>query len=247
MKSDEEVLERVLAALGEAEAPEDMERRILGGLEAHMEARPASRWGWIVARRPLVWGLGLAGVIAGAWIAAGVHESRRNTTTLAGQPRSAAMPGVAGSSEAPVSDRAVLLGQTGPASVELKGFERKEMPPRESEADSIAMSEMRATSFPAPPMPLTEQERLLIRIAHQSDPEELAMLEPEIRMAREAQEKLEVQQFFWSSCDFGRRGHHLQETIRNEIQYEEHTHGFWTALAVVLFAGSSWAQTASVR
>jgi len=38
---------------------------------------------------------------------------------------------------------------------------------------------MSSGNHPAPPMPLTEQEKLLLRIAHKGDPEELAMLNPE--------------------------------------------------------------------
>ena len=62
--------------------------------------------------------------------------------------------------------------------------------------DSVAMSEMRAASFPAPPMPLTEQERLLLRMAHKNDPVELAMLDPKLRELQDAQEKAEFQMFF---------------------------------------------------
>jgi hypothetical protein len=45
-------------------------------------------------------------------------------------------------------------------------------------------------------MPLTEQERLLLRIAHKGDPVEMAMLDPKIRAAREREEEAEVQRFF---------------------------------------------------
>jgi hypothetical protein len=55
---------------------------------------------------------------------------------------------------------------------------------------------MHGASYPAPPMPLTEQEKLLLRIAHKSDPVELAMLDPVVRAARDAEEKAEVKNFF---------------------------------------------------
>jgi hypothetical protein len=45
-------------------------------------------------------------------------------------------------------------------------------------------------------MPLTEQERLLLRIAHKGDPVELAMLDPMQRAARNAEEQTEFQRFF---------------------------------------------------
>jgi hypothetical protein len=62
--------------------------------------------------------------------------------------------------------------------------------------ESSALQEMHAASQPAPPQPLTEQERLLLRIAHRGDPEEVAVLNPVLRAARDADEKAEVQRFF---------------------------------------------------
>jgi hypothetical protein len=62
--------------------------------------------------------------------------------------------------------------------------------------DSLAMDEMRAESHPAPPMPLTEQEKLLLRVAHRRDPVQMAALNPVQREARDAEEKAEVERFF---------------------------------------------------
>jgi hypothetical protein len=62
--------------------------------------------------------------------------------------------------------------------------------------DLAALSKVRSDSFPAPPMPLTEQERLLLRIAHKADPVELAMLDPMQRAARDAEENADVKKFF---------------------------------------------------
>ena len=55
---------------------------------------------------------------------------------------------------------------------------------------------MRAASYPAPPAPLTQEEKLLLRIAHKGDPQELALLNPVLRAARDAEEKAEVERFF---------------------------------------------------
>lgn len=62
--------------------------------------------------------------------------------------------------------------------------------------DSVALSETLAASFPAPPMPLTEQERLLLRLLHKVDPVEIAMLDPRVRAMQDAEEKAEFQRFF---------------------------------------------------
>ncbi len=74
---------------------------------------------------------------------------------------------------------------------------RVEMRPlhRASARRAIAVQELRAKSFPAPPMPLTEEERLLLSIAHKGDPAEMAMLEPETRAAEAAAETAAFQEF----------------------------------------------------
>jgi hypothetical protein len=69
----------------------------------------------------------------------------------------------------------------------------------DTDSDSVALEEMRAASHPAPPLPLTEQERLLLRIAHRGDPVELAMLDPTMRAARDVEEGAEFQRFFGSA------------------------------------------------
>jgi hypothetical protein len=62
--------------------------------------------------------------------------------------------------------------------------------------DSVTLREMQTASFPAPLMPLTEQEKLLLRVAHRGDPEELAMLNNEMRAKQEADGQAEFQKFF---------------------------------------------------
>ncbi len=70
--------------------------------------------------------------------------------------------------------------------------------------DSMAVREMRAASLPEPPMPLTEQEKLLLRVVHRSDPVELAMLNPEMEARREAEGAAEFQKFFEPSVTAGK-------------------------------------------
>jgi len=73
-----------------------------------------------------------------------------------------------------------------------------------SDSDSIALSEMRAASRPAPPEPLSRQEKLLLQIAHQGDPKELVKLDPASWAAQVAEEDMEFQKFFATST----RGDH---------------------------------------
>jgi hypothetical protein len=45
-------------------------------------------------------------------------------------------------------------------------------------------------------MPLTEQERLLLRLVHKDDPVELAMLDPRARALQDLEDKADFQRFF---------------------------------------------------
>jgi hypothetical protein len=48
-------------------------------------------------------------------------------------------------------------------------------------------------------MPLTEQERLLLRLVHKDDPVELAMLDSKMRALQDLEDKAEFQRFFGQS------------------------------------------------
>jgi hypothetical protein len=60
----------------------------------------------------------------------------------------------------------------------------------------IPAPELRAASFPAPPLPLTEQEKLLLRLAHRRNPEDTAILNPAAQAAQSAKANDQFQQFF---------------------------------------------------
>jgi hypothetical protein len=62
--------------------------------------------------------------------------------------------------------------------------------------DALALEEMRAASQPAPPLPLTKQERLLLHVAHEGGPDELAVLDPAKRAAQDREERAAVERFF---------------------------------------------------
>jgi hypothetical protein len=49
-------------------------------------------------------------------------------------------------------------------------------------------------------MPLTEQEKLLLRLVHKDDPVELAMLDPRVRALEDSEDKAEFQRFFGQSA-----------------------------------------------
>ncbi len=53
-----------------------------------------------------------------------------------------------------------------------------------------------AASFPPPPLPLTDQERLLLRIARRRDPQQIAALDPIARERLDALDSAQFEQFF---------------------------------------------------
>jgi hypothetical protein len=189
-KSTDEVVEQVLAGLRDSEVPMGMERRILEAVQDR--AAMKSRWG--AARtwtRSWTWGIALAGTVA--ICVAGFMVRRMEPAPDASQARSIpvdALPTVS-------SQVAEKIPQLLPPSIVSV---RRKAPARKTRligvTDAANLSEVRAASYPAPPAPLTQEEKLLLRIAHKGDPQELALLNPVLRAARDAEEKAEVERFF---------------------------------------------------
>lgn len=50
--------------------------------------------------------------------------------------------------------------------------------------------------FPAPALPLTEQEKLLLRLAHRNDAEDMNLLNPNVQAQQSAKATQQFQQFF---------------------------------------------------
>jgi hypothetical protein len=186
MKDADRTIERLLAGLRDAEPSAGIERCILEAMEAREAAAAAPPW----RRLRSSWRLHSAamslasGVLAtGALIVAiAVHQhwsvpadTRSHVITAVGrttQPEAVAQP-------APIAPRRVA------SRVSVRR-------PR----DVPAVPETQAASFPAPPLPLTEQERLLLRIAHRRDPEDTAILNPAVQAAQSAKATEQFQQFF---------------------------------------------------
>ena len=167
-----------------------------------------------VAGRPLAWGVALAGVFAVAIAIPVIHRLGRGSAQRSAQS-AAQLP-----SRSPARSQMhpVPVGSLPPAIPETVAKSAQQSLPRPSvrpveqtnaretvnarratdvpDSESVAVDEMLAASRPAPPMPLTEQERLLLRIAHRGDPVELAMLDPMRRAARDVEEQTEFQRFF---------------------------------------------------
>ena len=206
-KDSAEAIEKVLAGLRDIEAPTGMERRILAGLDGRAAERSASwRWQRVVRRGVPVSYVACGAVLAVFVLALAVPVMRRFGHTPA-QPKIAAVP--AGSTPASRSVVAATDAASAPREPKLRlasapdasqeAMVRVNGPVGDFAADpedSVAMSEMRAASFPAPPMPLTEQERLFLRITRSGETVELAVLDPHLRELEDREEKAEFQRFF---------------------------------------------------
>ncbi len=199
----EEAIEKVLAGLRDAEAPAGMERRILEAIEDRAIARSRSGWRrfrpiWLVGSAGPVRGRFLAGEVAFAGVLAVVLAipAIHRLEHAAPQPKSSASTGSPRPAAASGLIAKVARPQPPGASARAMVKTRVRRAGDVRDSDSVVFQEVLTASHPAPPMPLTEQEKLLLRIAHTGDPVELAMLNPEIRARREAQGEAEFQEFF---------------------------------------------------
>jgi hypothetical protein len=177
MKDADGTIERLLAGLRDVEPPGGIERRILealDGVEAREAVASASLW------RPAMALLLACSAILIVTIT--VHQHRHapadSGRLTSADVRRAARPEF-------VTQRA----PTGPRRTNSRVSVRRPH-------DVHASGETQASSFPAPPLPLTEQERLLLRLAHGGDQENLAILNPDVRAAQTAKATEQFQQFF---------------------------------------------------
>jgi hypothetical protein len=204
MKNSEEAIEKVLAGLRDVDAPEGMERRILNSLDESLDAvRDGESRGmsvWSMAGGRVIWGVALAG----AFVLAVAIPTMRRIGRTSGESRGSIAPvesmrGVAPVKAQPrVNSEAVansgLQVSTGAHARPMEGAKAQRTDVHDM--DALALEEMRAASQPAPPLPLTKQERLLLHVAHEGGPDELAVLDPAKRAAQDREERAAVERFF---------------------------------------------------
>jgi hypothetical protein len=231
-KGSGDAMERVLAGLRDAEAPVGMERRILEGLEERAStAQARSGWGrfvptWVtmatgpVATKALVCGIALAGVLVMAFVIPGIrrlgHAPERSKIDVVPVESVRRTPAVDAANGAAASSGGSSVRSGTMTKVSEAGLVRAV-----DSDDSVAMREMQTASYPAPPMPLTEQERLLLRISHRVDPVEMAMLDPKLRALQDAEEKAEFQRFFGQSASKPAAGQSTTEQAPADATMEQ--------------------------
>jgi hypothetical protein len=205
MKNSHEAMEKVLQGLRNAEAPTGMERRILERLEGQASARSRMerrqlRPSWLrVPAGYAVCGVALAGMFALVLAVPVVRRLGYVPARLKGSvaPAAPMAPSPAAAHGVELSSHEQGSRWSGTTNAPRTGLVRVADPV--DSPDAVAWSEMQAASQPAPPMPLTEQEKLLLRIAHRGEPVEMAMLDPVLRGVDDAKERAEYLKFFGQS------------------------------------------------
>jgi hypothetical protein len=205
MKNSEDSIEKVMAGLRDSEPPSGMELRIFTAVQKRASERYKASW-WQRTSTGMSWRLRGSLLQSGAVLAAivivlsarfyrsgeksplsSITTSPRNLT--AAHPAESSFPTASATPEAEIK-RPALITTTPHQSIHVQRVQsiRAE--------DSLALREMMAPSHPAPPMPLTKEEKLLLRVVHKGDPAELAMLDPEVRARLIADSRAEFQKFF---------------------------------------------------
>lgn len=191
-KDPEDAIEKVLTGLQTTEPPPGMQRRILETLQARTAAQSLSAR---TSARPITITFAAYSVALCLLVIVIAAPMIHRMGHAPAQPKTASS-----TIELPPPSAPTVATKEAPAP-------RPRSPKKPSmqtaklihDSDSTALGEMHAASLPAPPMPLTDQEKLLLRIAHKGDPVELAMLDSAMRAKQEAEGKTEFKKFFGPS------------------------------------------------
>jgi hypothetical protein len=171
MKDPDETIASLLAGLRDAEPPPGMHRRIL---DAMVERRPTAHSPHRLLHAALAISLACALAIA---IRAPHH---RHTPT-----------------DVRRSMTNVDTPQTKPPQTATAIMPRE---PRRSAA-RVLLRPRQTPGFPAPPLPLTEQEKLLLRLARRNHSQDMNLLNPDVQAQQSAEATQQFQQFFGMSTD----------------------------------------------
>jgi hypothetical protein len=208
---------RVLGALGKATPPAYLEQRVLASLARRADTKVAASTSEARAshRRAFSWaaaGLAAALVLTSAvMIKQAAH--RRGTNVF---PENATMP--AARAVPPAEDAAVPPGPTKGASAAFirprtaasvfapvsAGPETREpgkpaastLDASACRCDPVALAEANAPSHPAPPIPLTREEKRILRVLHDGQYQQLAELDPARRERELVQSRAEFDAYF---------------------------------------------------
>lgn len=178
---DDEQIDLVLRALAQPEPAPGLQARMEDGIRARMQAselRRRSRW----IRVPLA--LGAAAAIAGGFYFEGARRWIEPTTV----PQAPYMVRSGGGAIGPVA-------ASPPAEAVKKGGRRRLQTASASYAQPLK-SGLGLVNRPAPPEPLTAQERILRRVAEDRAPHELLAMTAGAEQERSREWQQQYQEFF---------------------------------------------------
>ncbi len=175
MRDVDETIQILMAGFRDEEPPAGMQSRIFEALELHATVSPGSLVSWRL--RPSVAMafvcVAVLMVTLAIRIYRPVHRSANVTSQVThGNARQGARP-----------ETTTVKASAG---LRRKAPRGSATPPRET----------KLAGYPAPPLPLTEQERLLLRLAHRHDVQSVAILNPDLQAAQSAEAAKQFQQFF---------------------------------------------------
>jgi hypothetical protein len=188
MREADETIERLMAGLRDAEPSPGMQRRILEAMEAHEAISSNPPWHRLITpwllRPSVAVSLVCTAALAASWIVATrvdqpshmpANTARHSTHGDVGQRT---QPEVV-VHEAPIAPRRTAS--------RVSARRPRDLP---------AVNDMQSAGYPAPPLPLTEQERMLLRVAHRDDAANKALLNPDLQAAQSAKNTEQFQHFF---------------------------------------------------
>jgi hypothetical protein len=177
MRDADETIRILLAGIRDAEPPGGMQSRILQAVELHPAVSPGLLESWGLRPAVALAFVCAAVLMAGLAVAIRVYQPWHRSANVARQVI-----------------RADVRQGARPETTAVKpaaGPRRKA--PRES---ATRPRETQLASYPAPVLPLTEQERLLLRLAHRHDVQSFAILNRDLQTAASAEAAKQFQQFF---------------------------------------------------
>jgi hypothetical protein len=192
MNDAEETVQRLLRCLRDAEPAGNMNQRILNRIQHATEAREAAHAGrpWVLwpgrPQQALAMLIAAAALLAVGLVLVVTGRSHRPMLTNGRSPATRA------------DTRQTATSLEGAQKPYAHSRHVNPIVPMTRARSHHAFAEgVRASnSYPAPPLPLTEQERLLLRLAHRRDTGNLTILNPDVRGAQAARTTEEFQRFF---------------------------------------------------
>jgi hypothetical protein len=171
MKDADRTIENLLAGLRDAEPPPGMHHRILDAMVARRATTPSPRR---LLHPAIAMSLTCALAIT-IWVQHHRHipANLRSYATNVDAPRTKPPQTVA------------------------------DITPREPRRSTsrVLLRPTHTPGFPAPPLPLTEQEKLLLHLAHRNDAQDMNLLNPNVQAQQSAKASQQFQQFFGMDDD----------------------------------------------